>query len=202
MKNYFLIVLFVTLSSCGQNNEKQLQEEQETSASLLLQFNEFRKIVAVSKDNFKNDFLKKYEVIKRKSLDQPEQYSKPKGFAEKIVVSGNEINDYIEDIKLKIGEEDYSNFTDTKFYDDFVKVEYVKLKSKMDSFYKQNKAIIASSKKYSLLNENNEKSFNVSINFLENKFNNKTNIGLLASLEKIQFDVVYFQFLFMNTIIG
>lgn len=201
------IILFFLLSltvSC--------QNENETSTSLVLRLNEFREIENSSKETLKNIASSKYEVLKIKNEEQPKSFGQLTGFATQIYSTGNEINDYIDEIKAEISEEDCFVTNDTTLYDAFVKQKYAILKNKIDNFYKQNKVITSSSRGYAYLKEYNEKTFDTNktfvnkesknVDFLNFKFNYKANIGLLTSLEKIQFEIVNFQYMFMNTIMG
>jgi uncharacterized protein YaiI (UPF0178 family) len=206
MKNLqikLVLFLLLSLNVCCQSKE-------EESTSIILQFNEFREIEKTSKEILKNIAESKYEVIKVKNEEQPKDFGLIASFATQIYSSGNEINDYIDEIKSGISEEDCFVTNDTALYDEFVKQKYTILKNKIDLFYKQNKVII-SSKRYASFKEYNE-TFNTNkmfvnkkdekINYLNFKFGYKANIGLLTSLEKIQFEVVHFQYMFMNDNIG
>ncbi|MFD2941199.1 hypothetical protein [Flavobacterium notoginsengisoli] len=207
MKNLqikLVLFLLLSLNVCCQSIEGE-------STSVILQLNEFRKIEETSKEILKNIASSKYEVIKIRNEEQPKVYAEMADSATKIYSGGNEINDYIEEIKSRISEEDCFVTNDTTLYDEFVKQKYAILKSKIDLFYKQNKVIIASAKRYDSFKEDNE-AFNTNkifinkedkkVNFLNYKFGYKANIGLLTSLEKIQFEVVHFQYMFMNANVG
>ncbi|CAM3647504.1 hypothetical protein [Flavobacterium chungbukense] len=214
------LVLFLLLSlnvCCQSSNEKQLKVEEElkvekeNSTAVISRLNEFREIEETSKEILKNIAFSKYEVIKIKNEDQPELFGELTGFATKIYSNGNEINDYIDEIKSGITEEDCFVTNNTLLYNAFVKQKYAVLKNKIDNFYKQNKVIVASSKSFAHLNKYNErfdtnKTFvnkeNKKVNFLDFNFGYKANVGLLTSLEKMQFEVIHFQYMFMNTIMG
>ncbi|HEY1196723.1 hypothetical protein [Flavobacterium sp.] len=210
---YIKLVLFLLLSLnvCCQSKNGVWNEE-ETSKSIVLQLNEFREISNTSKEILKNTVFSKYEVLKVKNEDSPKSFGEMMKFATQIYDTGNEINDYIEEIKAEISEEDCFVTNDTALYDAFVKQKYAVLKSKIDKFYKQNKVITSSGGVYSSFKGENEKLFNTnktfinkenkSVDFLNYRFGYKANIGLLTGLEKIQFDVIHFQYMFMNTIIG
>ncbi|UPZ16593.1 hypothetical protein [Flavobacterium humidisoli] len=210
---YIKLVLFLLLSlnvCCQSKNE--LWNEQETAKSVVLQLNEFREISNTSKEILKYTVFSKYEVLKVKYEESPKSFGEMMKFATQIYDTGNEINDYIEEIKAEISEEDCFVTNDTALYDAFVKQKYAVLKSKIDKFYKQNKVITYSGGVYASFKGDNEKLFNTnktfinkenkSVDFLNYRFGYKANIGLLTGLEKIQFDVIHFQYMFMNTIIG
>ncbi|WP_281231431.1 hypothetical protein [Flavobacterium gelatinilyticum] len=206
-----VLFLLLSLNVCCQIKNEVLNQE-ETTKPIVLQLNEFREIEGVSKEILQNVVFSKYEVLKIKNEESPKSFGEMTGFATQIYSTGNEINDYINEIKAEISEEDCFVTNETILYDAFVKQEYAVLKNKIDKFYKQNKVIIASSRVYDSLKENNEKAFNTnktftnkenkSVDFLNYKFGYKANIGLLTSLEKIQFEIVHFQYMFMNTIMG
>lgn len=200
-----VLFLLLSLNVCCQS------KDEETTA-VILRLNEFREIVETSKEISKNIASSKYEVIKIKNEEMPKEFGKLAGFATQIYSSGNEINEYIDEIKSGISEQDCFVTNDTALYDAFVKQKYAVLKNKIDNFYKQNKVITSSSKSYVYLKKYNEETFdtnktfvnkeNKNVNFLNFKFDYKANIGLLTTLEKIQFEVVNFQYMFMNTIMG
>ncbi|WP_281634236.1 hypothetical protein [Flavobacterium luteolum] len=206
------LVLFLLLSlnvSCQSN--KEVVNEQETAKSIILQLNEFRDIEYTSKEILKGYIISKYEVLKIKNEESPETFGEATGIAAKVYDKGNEIVEYIDEIKAEIPEEDYFDTNDTAFYDTFVNQKYAVLKSKIDNFYKQNKAIISSSRPCASLKEDNEKfntnktfksKENKNVDFLNYRFGYKANIGLLTGLERIQFDVIHFQYMVMNTFMG
>jgi len=206
------IVLFLLLSLnvCCQS-KKEVVYEEETAKSIILQLNEFRDIEYTSKEILKNFVLSKYEVLKIKNEESPKTFGEITGFATHIHDKGNEIIEYIDEIKAEIPEENYFDTNEIAFYDAFVNQKYAVLKSKMDNFYKQNKTIISSSRPCASLKEDNDKfntnrtfknKENKNVDFLNYRFGYKTNIGLLTGLERIQFDVIHFQYMFMNTIMG
>ena len=208
-----IIFLFLTLSVYGQNEKEQLILEKEISKAAILRLNKFREIENTSREILKNIILFKYETLKVKNSESTETYRKSASFATQIYTSGNEIIDYIDEIKPTFtSEEDYLITNDSLLYDDFVKQKYAVLKIKIDNFYKQNKIITSSSKVFVNLKKLNEKNFDTNKDLLNNEnknvdhltfnFNFKTNIGLITSLEKIQFEIICFQYMFMNTIIG
>ncbi|MEN2486631.1 hypothetical protein AAYQ05_02420 [Flavobacterium sp. B11] len=206
------LVLFLLLSlnvSCQSN--KEVVNEQETAKSIILQLNEFRDIEYTSKEILKGYIISKYEVLKIKNEESPETFGEATGIAAKVYDKGNEIVEYIDEIKAEIPEEDYFDTNDTAFYDTFVNQKYAVLKSKIDNFYKQNKTIISSSRPCASLKEDNEKfntnktfksKENKNVDFLNYRFGYKANIGLLTGLERIQFDVIHFQYMVMNTFMG
>lgn len=206
LQTKLVLFLLLSLNVCCQS------KDEETTTSIILKLNEFREIEETSKEILKNIVLSKYEVVKIKNEEQPIQYGQFASFATQIYSSGNEINDYIDEIKSRISEEDCFVTNDTTLYDAFVKQEYAVLKNKIDKFYKQNKVITSSAGPIAYLKEYNEKTFDTNktfvnkesknINYLDFKFGYKANVGLLTSLEKIQFEVVNFQYMFMNTIMG
>ncbi|MBS7256654.1 hypothetical protein [Flavobacterium branchiicola] len=206
-----VLFLLLSLNVCCQSKKEVLNEE-ETSKSIILQLNEFRDIGNTSKEILKNIAFSKYEVLKIKNEEAPKSFGEMARFATQIYDTGNEINEYIDEIKAEISEEDCFVTDDTALYDAFVEQKYAILKSKIDKFYKQNKVITASPGVYASFKGENEKLFNTnktftnkenkSVDFLNYKFGYKANIGLLTGLEKIQFDVIHFQYMFMNTIIG
>ncbi|PAM95885.1 hypothetical protein B4N84_04880 [Flavobacterium sp. IR1] len=206
LQTKLVLFLLLSLNVCCQS------KDEETTTSIILKLNEFREIEETSKEILKNIVLSKYEVVKIKNEEQPIQYGQFASFATQIYSSGNEINDYIDEIKSRISEEDCFVTNDTTLYDAFVKQEYAVLKNKIDKFYKQNKVITSSSGPIAYLKEYNEKTFDTNktfvnkesknINYLDFKFGYKANVGFLTSLEKIQFEVVNFQYMFMNTIMG
>lgn len=206
------LVLFLFLSlnvSC--QSKKEVLNEEETAKSLILQLNEFRDIEYTSKEILKNYVLSKYEVLKIKNEESPKTFGEMTGFATQIYDKGNEINEYIDEIKAEIPEEYYFDTKDTTFYDAFANQKYAVLKSKIDNFYKQNKTIISSSRPCASLKEDNEKfntnktfksKENKNVDFLNYRFGYKANIGLLTGLERIQFDVIHLQYMFLNTFMG
>ncbi|MBZ4035630.1 hypothetical protein K6T82_12690 [Flavobacterium sp. 17A] len=206
-----VLFLMLSLNVCCQSN-KEGQNDEETAKSIILQLNEFREIDNTSKEILKNIVFSKYQVLKVKNEESPKSFGEMTGFATQIYDTGNEINEYIDEIKSEISEEDCFVTNDTALYDAFVKQKYTVLKGKIDKFYKQNKIITSSPGVYASFKADNEKLFNTnktfinkegkSVDFLNYKFGYKANIGLLTGLEKIQFDVIHFQYMFMNTIIG
>jgi hypothetical protein len=207
-----ILFLLLSLNVCCQSKNEVLEVENETSTPIILQLNEFRGIEETSKEILKNIALSKYERVKIKNEEAPKTFGEVAGFATKIYSGGNEINDYIDEIKSGISEEDCSVTNDATLYDEFVKQKYAVLKNKIDHFYKQNKVITSSSPAYAYLKKYNEETFdtnktfvnkeNKNVNFLNYKFGYKANVGLLTSLEKMQFEIIHFQYMFMNTIMG
>ena len=213
MKIINIIFILLAITSCAQNkySEKDLLNEKEKTLSMILKLNEIRKTQKLSNLEFKNTIDNKYFKISNLAKDSPNKYGKLANYSNQIYNSGNEIYLLLNNIKNEItNESDENNYiamTDTISSYNIIVEKFPGISKKINNFYLENIKITKSyNRVYNYnnnfnINNNFRNSKGKKVNYTDYKFNNKTSIGVLASLEKLQFEIRYFQLIFFNAIV-
>ncbi len=207
----FLLVISFLLFSCNNiiiHTEKSIVSLQDSIKTYKKIKIDYRKTI-----NFK--------TIKINELneDQPNKYGQLKSKSDIIGKNIKNLNLFInllkeESSKNSLDEKNYDALSDITIYDKIFMENKIlskrasELKEKIDVFYKTNKEMLNSNSSLYIYNENkfNTNRFVIDkngkeIDYMNSKLKDKSVIGVLYYLEKLQLELETFHFLFMNSII-
>ncbi|WP_435262635.1 hypothetical protein [Tenacibaculum sp. nBUS_03] len=220
--NFFkLIAILICFNSCAQEKPNCSDELKKSITPLIFSLNEARKVYKTTTENYQQIIKNKIETLNDISNSQPEKFGKLKIKSDKIESITSDLNGFIELLKEESITNHFDNYnyemmSDTLFYRNILfdknnnlSKRGLKLKNKIQNFHKTCNEILNSSQQelkwFNDSNFNTEVSFSDydgnKIDFMNFKLSNRSVIGTLTYLEKLQLELVTFQFFFMNSIV-
>ena len=214
----FFIICF---NSCAQDRQNCNEALENSITPILRTLHESREVYKTTKVNYSKIIQTKIEILTRKSSAQPEKYGNLKVKSDTLQKVGVDLNVYIdalieESTPNHFDDLNYAMMSDTILYgnllfdkDKNLSERGIELKEKIDLFYKTNNGILNAYQND--LRFYNESKFNTDLKFndydgneidyMNHKLTDKSVIGIVSFLERLQLEIKTFQFLFMNSII-
>jgi len=224
MKNLYtfkLALFLICFNSCAQEKQNCKVELEQSIAPFITSLNEARDVYKTTKQNYLETIKTKTEKLNEISNALPHKYGGLKVKSDKIESLISDFNLFIESLKNESKTNHFDNYnyvmmSDTLFYQNILfdkennlSESGLKLKEKIDFLYKTNNEILNSFQHdLKVYNDSKFKTdiiFNDyngnKIDYIDYNISNRTVIGVLTYLEKLQLELVTFQFLYMNSII-
>lgn len=200
MKYLYLIIPFFLIISCASSEQNNIS---------LVKLNKHIQKQEKQTDSLYNLNKKQYNFLKKAAQEQPEKWLNLAKSSDEVFKLGNTICQYTKQLKdeLKgntVNQNDVNAMYSTADYDTFISKTKVLIKQ-LDDFYTINKNKKVNPSYYIEKFNTHEVYKNQQgeiVNYIDYHFKDKTRVGLLLALSKIQFETRFYQHIYMNTIVN
>ncbi|MEN8125865.1 MAG: hypothetical protein ABFR32_12140 [Bacteroidota bacterium] len=216
-----LFFLLILLNSCAQEKKGYSQEIKNSITPILLTLNNSLEIFEETNQTYSKIINEKITILNQKNDEQPKKYGLLKEQSDKLANSVNGLNSYLDSLILESEKNhfdtyNYTMMTDTVFFSNILYKKNntlsergQRLEEKIDQFFKINNEILESysreAKAYNNMKFNTSHPFTnyegEQINYMDYKLTDRTVIGTLLYLKKLQLEIKTLQMIFMNSII-